>query len=490
MASSFQAAVARGGALGVAYPPDRRTWRQMGRVTAILTVAVAHTSFAQNVARPAVLANAPDSDTARVAAAHGSAGWRVWMLGTQLNVIAQHLAPFPSPYSGPNSLEATGDTKVSHAYGVYLGGRLPAGIQAYLDIEMIRGSGVSHATGLGGITNGDVIRQGSVDLGQDPYIARAFVRYTVPLRHDAPDTLARAPDQIPIVVADRRIEFTAGRLAVNDFMDVNRYATSARLQFQNWGLWQNTAWDFAADTRGYSNGVAVAWFEPRWVLRVASFQMPTRANGNVFDGRVLEDRGDQAELTLMPDGAGTVVRVLAYVNHARMGEYDDALAVARASGQVPNIVADDQPGRKKYGVGLNLEQPLADSGETGIFARFGWNDGKTESFAFTEVDRHVSAGVQLAGTLWSRRNDRFGLGVVSHGLSSPHREYLEAGGIGFLLGDGRLHYGHEAILESYYRVQVGSYVQLSPDVQRIWNPGYNRDRGPATLYALRFNVRY
>lgn len=461
----------------------------------ITAFALAHAAAAQAAARldssvPRLGASTRADTTADSTTSRGSGAWRVWMLGTQLNVIVQHLAPFPSPYSGPNSLTATGDTKASHAYGVYLGGRLAAGIQAYLDIEMIRGSGIGHATGLAGITNGDVIRQGSVDLGQDPYIARAFLRYTVPLTHDAPDTLTRTPDQIPDVVNARRLEITAGHLAVNDLMDVNRYATSTRLQFQNWGLWQNTAWDFAADTRGYSNGVAIAWFEPSWVLRVASFQMPTRANGNVFDGRVLQDRGDQIELTLAPDRVGTVVRFLAYLNHARMGEYNEALAIAKATDQSPNIVADDKPGRRKYGVGLNLEQPLADSGETGVFARFGWDDGKTESFAFTEVDQHVSAGVQVAGRLWKRGSDRLGLGVLSHGLSAPHRAYLEAGGLGFLLGDGRLHYGHEEILESYYRLQVGSYMQVSPDVQRIWNPGYNRDRGPATVYALRLNVRY
>ena len=458
---------------------------------ACLLAAASPGAFAQDAAAGThTVAAISATDTARDTTASGSATWRAWVLGTQLDVIGQHLAPFHSPYSGPNSLTAVGDTKVSHAYGVYLGARIAGGVQAYLDIEMVRGSGVSHVTGLGGLTNGDVIRQGTANLGQDPYIARAFLRYAIPLAHGATDTLVRGVDQIPLVTETQRVEITAGRLAVSDLMDLNRYAGSTRLQFQNWGLWQNTAWDFAADTRGYSNDVAIAWFAPRWVLRVASFQMPTQANGNEFDGRILQDRGDQAELTLMPARVGTIVRLMAYLNHGRMGVYDEALEIAHETGQAPDIVADDKPGRRKYGFGLNLEQPLADSGETGVFARLGWDDGATESFAFTEVDRHVSAGVQVSGAHWSRRDDRLGVGAVSHGLSSPHREYLEAGGIGFLLGDGRLDYARETIVEAYYRMQLGSFIEVSPDYQRIWNPGYNRDRGPAVVYAVRLNVRY
>jgi hypothetical protein len=421
----------------------------------------------------------------------GSLGWSAWILGTQINVIGQHLAPFGSnPYSGPNSLKASGDSKLSSAFGIYLGARVVAGAQVYLDIEMIRGGGISGVTGLGGITNGDVLRQGSVNLGQGPYVARAFLRYAIAIGHGALDTLSASPDQIPEMVRSRRIEVTIGRLALNDLMDVNRYATSTRLEFQNWGLWQNTAWDFAADTRGYSNGVALAWIEPRWALRLASFQMPEFANGNVFDGDVGRDRGDEAELTVAPGRRGTVIRLLGYVNHARMGDYNEALRKAEASGAPPDIVADDRPGRAKSGFGLNAEQPLADDGASGVFARYGWSDGKTESFAFTEVDHHASAGIQLSGGHWGRAEDLLAAGVVRHGLSTPHRRYLEAGGSGFLLGDGGLNYRPEQILEVYYRLQVGRYIQLSPDLQHIWNPGYNRDRGPATVYGLRLNLRY
>ena len=406
-----------------------------------------------------------------------------------MNVIAQSLRPVHSPYAGPNSLGPSGDDEISHAYGAYAGVRGPWGLEGYLDVEMIRGSGVNHATGLAGVTNGDVVRQGSVDLGNGPYVARAFVRRVFGASADR-DTLAAAPDQIPSIVARRRLEVDAGKLAASDVFDLNRYANSTRWQFMNWGLFQNSGWDYPADTRGYTNGVAVSWIAPRFAARIGSFQMPTAANGNHFDPDLRDARGDVAEVTVTMPVTETIVRPLVFMNHARMGDYAEALAVARRTGGVPNIVATDARGRRKYGYGLNVEQPLADSGETGAFARLGWNDGATESFVFTEVDRHASAGLQVDGVHWGRAADRVGAALLVHGLADAHRDYLAGGGSGFLLGDGALTYGREQIIEAYYRAAVGDFTQLSADVQRIRNPGYNRDRGPATVLGLRVNVRY
>jgi hypothetical protein len=375
---------------------------------------------------------------------------------------------------------------------VYGGLAITSGLAGYLDVEMIRGKGISRVTGLAGPSNGDVLRQGSVDLGSGPYVARAFVRYTMPLatRETERDTLRRDIDQIPVVVVSRRVELTAGKFALSDMFDVNRYANSTRTQFMNWALFNNTAWDFAADTRGYTNGIAAAWITPRWTLRAASVQMPREANGNIFDSDLRRARGDNVELTVTTPRTATVVRALAYWNHGRMGRYADALAIAARTGARPDIVANDRPGREKHGLGLNVEQPLADDGETGVFARYGRNDGATESFVFTEVDRHASVGAQVSGTHWGRAADRFSIGAVQHGIVNVHRRYLAAGGLGFLLGDGRLTYGPEQIVESYYRVQLGEHTQVSPDVQYVRNPGYNRDRGPATILSLRVNVRY
>jgi len=410
------------------------------------------------------------------------------LLGAQATFIDQHLAPFHALYSGPRSLDSTGDTKATNTYGLYLGARLAPRLETYVDLEMARGAGVSHAQGLAGITNGDVIRQGSANLGSGPYLARAYLRYLLPLGA-ARDTLARGMDQLAGPEPATRLEVKLGKVAASDDFDQNRYANSTRTQFTNWGLFQNTAWDFAADTRGYTWGAMVAWVHPRWSIHLGSFTMPTMANGNQFDG-FPRARGDNIELTVLPGTGGTTVRLLAYENRARMGNYAEAVARAAAAHSLPDIVADDRPGRTKVGLGLNVEQPLGDGQETGLFARAGWNDGKNEDFAFTEVDRHLSAGLQLLGAHWSRAADRLAVAYVLHGLSADHRAYLAAGGTGFLLGDGRLRYGAERILETYYRAQVGPYVQVSPDLQWIRNPGYNRDRGPATVVSLRLRLSY
>ena len=419
----------------------------------------------------------------------GSAGWLPQVLGTQATVIAQRLAPFDAAYSGPMSLVADGDRAVSDTYGLYLGARITSHLDGYLDVEMARGNGISHASGLAGVTNGDVLRQGTADLGNGPYVARAFLRLTLPLSPRA-DNVPRGIDQLAEAVPADRLEVTAGKLAASDLFDVNRYANSTRTQFMNWGLFQNTAWDFAADTRGYTNGIAIGWIAPRFALRAGSFQMPRQANGNVFDSDLRRARGDNVELALNLLPAGGTVRLLAYQNHARMGDYTVALARARATQTRPDIVADDTPGRVKRGIGLNVEQPLADDGETGAFLRMGHTDGTTESFAFTEVEGHLSGGVQLAGRHWHRDLDRVGVAVLRHTINDAHRAYLAAGGAGFLLGDGALRYGPETFVETYYRGQLGPFLQIGPDVQYVRNPGYNRDRGPAWVTSLRVNVKY
>ncbi len=425
---------------------------------------------------------------AQVAPDSGSARWHPALLGTQMNIIHQRLLPFDALYSGPNSLQNTADAKTSEAFGLYAGMAIVKGLEGYLDVEMIRGSGIGRTVGLAGITNGDVIRQGSADLGDGPYIARMFFKYTVGVG-SALDTLDRGIDQLPQVAKAERLEITAGKFALSDLFDVNRYANSTRSQFMNWGLFQNTAWDYAADTRGYSNGVAFNWIHPSWSLRAAAMQMPVKANGNVFDSDLRRAHGLNLEFEDHIEATGTVVRLLGFENEARMGLYAEAIA-NRGFSLRPDITADDTPGRYKYGWGVNIEQPIADSGETGAFFRYGWGNGAAESFVFTESDRHLSGGFQLSGAHWGRSDDRLGIAAVVDGIVRVHQQYLADGGDGFLLGDGGLNYGQELITEIYYRIQCGKYVEVSPDYQYIQNPGYNRDRGPAAVLGLRLNVRY
>jgi carbohydrate-selective porin OprB len=242
--------------------------------------------------------------------------------------------------------------------------------------------------------------------------------------------------------------------------------------------------------------VVLGYVSPQWTLKYGIYRMPLYANAQTLE-TLKRAQGQNLELTLSPFSDGAVLRLLTYRNTARMGIYREALAIAAESGSLPDVAADGRNGRHKYGFGVNGELPLADQGESGLFMRLGWNDGATESFVFTEVDRLASFGGQLSGSHWWRPQDRLGLGLVVEGLSGPHRDYLAAGGAGFLLDDGRLNYAPEEIVESYYRVQVFDALgrlpvrmQLGPDVQLIRNPGFNHDRGPARFYALRVHLEY
>jgi high affinity Mn2+ porin len=423
------------------------------------------------------------------------------LVGAQYTFVRQHQSRLDSPYEGRLSLDPTGDTEQTHTLGLYFGWALTNWVQAYVDVEKFMGAGVSGSVGLAGLTNGDVVREGAAGLPKVFYIARQYLRLMVPLEQGATRVEA-GQDQLGGTEADTRLEFKVGALAVSDDFDHNRYAGSTRTQFMNWSLWDNTAWDYAADTRGYTYGAVFGFVSPHWSVKYGAYLMPVKANGQELEDVPRRARGDNLELTLSPAGVSTVVRVLAYRNVARMGIYREAVQIAAATGTVPDIVADDREGRHKYGFGINVEQPLADDGDTGAFARLGWNDGNTESFAFTEVDRLVSVGGQVSGRHWTRTDDRLGAAVALEGLSDPHRDYLQAGGAGFLLGDGTLDYGHEQILELYYRAQLPwplndstpvftQYplkIQVTPDFQYIRNPAYNRDRGPVAFWAVRFHM--
>lgn len=410
-------------------------------------------------------------------------------LGAQYTFVDQNQSPVHAPYSGPLSLHPNGSTARSHTFGGYFGVALPARLQLYFDVEMFKGEGVSGATGLGGLTNGDIIRSGVASLGKRPYVARTYVRWTLPLG-DQVTHLDRGQDQLPGDEATQHLEVKVGLMAANDDFDKNRYANSTRTQFMNWSLWNNTAWDFAADTRGYTDGLMIGWIMSSWSLRYGIYRMPVQANGQALVESLSESSGQQLELTLQPKPDGWALRFLSFYNKGNMGIYEQAIAVAELTGEAPNIHDDDALGRHKFGFGINGELPVADNGDTGFFMRTGWNDGHTESFIFTEVDRLLSGGFQLSGTHWDRPDDRLGVGIAIDGLSRIHADYLQMGGDGFLLGDGTLRYGPEQIAEVYYNIAVIDHLTITPDLQFIRNPGYNRDRGPARFAGLRAHVEF
>ena len=418
--------------------------------------------------------------------------WAPKLLDMQFTGIYQNMPSFHSPYRDDNSLRFDHGLgqKFTDTYGIYFGSQITDNLQAYCDIEMFRGHGISNGLGLGGFVNGDFIRAGPANLGANPYLARLYLRYLIPLSEERNEPAEPAMDQLPSRDPTSRIEIKFGRFTPTDDMDLNRYANNPRIQFLNYAFLYNPAWDYVSDTRGYSQGITVSLVKPTWRLTFGGFQINTIANGMDLDWRIGKAGGYNLELALKPNKFGTVIRLLGYYNQGNMGRYRDALNIARADSVTPDVIVLDEKIHRKYGFGINLEQPLADNGETGLFARAGWSDGHTTTWSYAEADRHLSVGVQVSGVHWRRAEDRFGIAYGVQGISNLHKQYLAEGGLGMLLGDGKLNYGLEQILELYYRVQLGRYIQISPDFQYIWNPGYNHDRGPAQVYGLRLHLSY
>jgi high affinity Mn2+ porin len=406
-------------------------------------------------------------------------------LSGQVNLISQTHRRFTSPYQGDNSLRPETEQALSRLWTIYSGVTLPAHMELLLNIESAGGHGLSDALGLAGFTNLDVVRNPT--LGSTPYIARAMVHVTVPVGNDLIDaspTALSLATHVPV----RRIEIRVGKVGMADFFDFNTVGSDSHLQFTNWTIDNNGAYDYAADTRGYTYAAIVEYDTPKWSLRFGEALMPTVANGIDMDWHIARARAENIELELHPAN-GLAIRLLGYANHANMGSYDEAISHFLAGRDPrPDIVAHRQPGRVKTGLGVNTEYTFPRI--VRVFARAGWNEGHNESFAYTEVNNSAQAGGDVSGALWNRSQDRLGIAVVSNGLSVPHREYLALGGQGFLLGDGTLRYGRENTLETYYTTHLWRGLSASGGLQHIDHPGYNRDRGPVLVEMLRVHVDF
>jgi high affinity Mn2+ porin len=360
-------------------------------------------------------------------------------------------------------------------------------------IEEAGGAALSEGFGLAGNTDLDIVRNPL--LSKAPYLAQAMIHKVFAL---SKDKIENDRDFLSLFeeLPRRRLEVRVGKFSLPDFFDVNAIGSDTHLQFINWTTDNNGAWDYAADTRGYTVGAYADYEDRDWGFRFVEALMPSVANGINLVYRPWQVHAENYEYELrrgiIPKKAG-VIRLLAYTNYANMGIYRDAVVQFEDHRSpdpetVPEITNHPWHITRKYGFGINVQQNL--SRYLAAFARFGWDNGKTESFAYTEDDQTFVEGVGANGEWWHRRYDRAGIAFVSNAIKKDHQNYLADGGLGFLLGDGGLNYGREDIVETYYTAHVWRGIYLAPGVQHINNPGYNRDRGPVVVPTFRLHVEF
>ncbi len=441
---------------------------------------------------PAAEANAPaipaDDDSLTTMFPHKE--WDHWWVSGQANFISQWHPAFHSPYQGKNSFTPEAQDATSRVLTLFTGWRATNSTEFLCDVQETGGAGLSQALGLAGFSNLDVVRNPT--LSKAPYVARLMWHQIIPLgsKKVASD---RSPFSLFRELPERRLEVRFGKFSLADFFDLNTYGTDSNFHFMNWVVDNNGAYDYAADTRGFTYAAMFEYHDRNYVIRFAEGLMPKVANGIHLDADLSRARSENIEFELHGSVVGKregIVRLLSYINHANMGDYRQQVDewLANPTTPVPEITAHPLQTTIKYGFGTNVEQPLTDW--FGLFARWGWNEGQHESYVYTEVDQTWQVGVGGNGSRWGRQADRLGLVFVSDGINHEHARYLGYGGLGFLLGDGKLNYGRENLIETYYTLHAWRGIFPSFDLQYIQNPGYNRDRGPVTVASLRLHMEF
>jgi hypothetical protein len=410
-----------------------------------------------------------------------------WNLYFQATSIGDAHGTFHAPYQGPLSLEDNAEHDVSLTSTLFFAMRLGANTQLIFNPEIAGGKGFSGVNGIGDPPNGEIPRVASAT--PKPYLARLLVAHDFGFGTER-ERVESDANQLAGGRPMTRYSLYAGRFTLTDYFDNNLYTHDPREQFMAWGVMYNGAWDYPADTRGYTWGLVQELHTHNWAFRYGIAAEPRVANGSQFDRRLFRDHGHTFEAERrysLNDHAGTL-RALGYANRADAGTYSTALHLAAETGTPPDIVATRRTGTLKYGLGVNLEQEIAH--DVGVFMRLGWNDGKTESFAFTAIDRLASGGVSVKGTRWKRKNDVAATSFTAGGISGVHALYLSRGGLDFLIGDGRLNYAPEYVWESYYSARLVPGLYATFDLQHDTNLAFNHDRGPVWIPAIRLHMEF
>jgi high affinity Mn2+ porin len=408
-----------------------------------------------------------------------------WNLYYQATSIGDYHGTFHAPYAGPLSLQDYPERDVSLTTTLFFTVRLEDNTFFVFDPEIAGGKGFSGVNGLADPPNGEIPRVASA--APKPYIARLYIQHDFGFGKER----EREESDVNQLAGDRpttRYSIYAGRFTVTDFFDNNNYTHDPRTQFMAWGIMYNGAWDYPADTRGYTWGLVQELHTRRWSFRYGIAAEAKVANGEQFDRRLFRDHGQvwETERRYSWRKRDGTIRLLAYDNRAQAGNYAQALKLAAATHTTPNVTLTDRVGTLKYGAGMSFDQAL--NSDVGFFTRLGWNDGKTQSFAFTAIDRLASGGLSLKGTRWRRKYDVVASSLTVGGLSAVHRRYLATGGLDFLIGDGRLNYAPEYVWESFYSARVIPGFYATFDLQHDTNLAYNHDRGPVNIYSIRLHI--
>lgn len=416
----------------------------------------------------------------------------------QTTYINQRYNNFTSSYSGENSLLSQKSMSYTWSGTLFLGARLAPNTDIYFNPEVVSGVPFSDLGGLGGFTNGEATKANGAQAKF--YSARAFLRQTFN-QEGSKVLLEDDANQITQTVSSNRVVVTAGQFSTLDVFDDSRYAKDPRIQFMNWGNMTYLAYDYAADSRGYSWGLAGEWYLSNWVLRASRMIAPKTPNGRDLNWQIFNAYGDQFEVErqhLIGDLPGKV-SVLAYRNKMILARFADAtnyLIANNAQGtQAINNVRNNY--QYKTGIGINGEQALTKT--LGIYGRAFTSDGHTETMSFTEADNSISVGMSLNGAGWTRPFDTIGISMMQNGLSSFRRNYLQAGGISYFIGDTpspyagpgqTLNYRPERIGEIYYNTLLVKNVLLGVNFQHINNPAYNSARGPVNIASFRIHAEF
>lgn len=464
-------------------------------VGTLLGTLLSLTSFAQFPIdnSPIVLAQAPTTTPTKVEdVPNHDETPRQWSIHGQSTYIVQQKNNFNAPYFSPNTslLNADqGDNDKSYTLSatLFVGTKLWKGAELYYNQEMFQGTPFSRQlVGLGSFNNGE-LQKGSY-IPAVYYTARAFIRQTIGLG-GGEEFLEDGINQIAGYADKNRLVLTYGKVASLDFFDQNTYSHDPRTQFFNFAIWSMGAYGYAADPKGFTYGVVGEWYHHDWTLRAGRLAIPVVPNTMDLDYTLSQDYTDQVEVTHQHKlwGQPGAIRALVFQQRAFMASYQDAISqyYQQPNNVAPNILTARFGEKTMWGYGLNIEQAV--SQDIGVFARWSWNSGNTETQTL-DVSSSISGGVSIKGSSWGRSEDTIGLGYAVSGVSSAEINYLQLGGSTAFIGDGALAYKPEQVFEAYYSAKIHKGFYMTADYQYIANPAYNSNRGPINFIGLRAHI--